>query len=41
MWVYLQQQEMRQDLVKSTISGASSSNGTKQAKEEEDVALAS
>lgn len=41
MWTDLQQEEMRRDLVKSTISGGSSSSGTKQVKEEEDVALTS
>lgn len=41
MGVDLQQEEMRRDLVKSTISGASSSSGTKQVNKEEDVALAS
>lgn len=38
MWADLQQHEMRQDLVKSTISGSSE---MKQVKEEETVALAS
>ena len=41
MWVDLQQEEMRPDLVKSTISGTSNNSGMKQVKEEENVALAS
>ena len=40
MWANLQQEEMRRDLVKSTISGSSSS-GVKIEKEEENASLAS
>lgn len=41
MWADLQQEEMRRDLVNTTVTGRSISSGTKQVKEEEDVALTS
>jgi len=41
MWANLQQEEMRRDLVKTTITRSSNNSGTKQVKEEEDVALPS